>query len=42
MYQQYPLNIYLYQSGLTWDDRYETSPYISPTYPISREIVKVL
>jgi hypothetical protein len=42
MYQQHPLTIYVYHSGLTWDDRYETSPFITPTYPISRRIVKVL
>jgi hypothetical protein len=42
MDRQHPLTIYLYQSGLTWDDGYETSPFMSPTYPISREIVKVL
>jgi len=29
MVQQHPLTMYLYQSGLTWDDRYETSPYIT-------------
>jgi len=42
MYRYHPLTIYVYQSGLTWDDRYETSPFMSPTYPISRGIVKVL
>jgi len=42
MYRYHPLTIYVYQLGLTWDDRYETSPFMSPTYPISRGIVKVL
>jgi hypothetical protein len=27
MVQKHPLTIYVYQSGLTWDERYETSPY---------------
>lgn len=42
MDQRHPLTIFVYQSGLTWDVRYETSPFISPTYPISRDIVKFL
>jgi len=42
MDQRHPLTIYLYRSGLTWDVRYETSPLISPTYPIWRGIVKFL
>lgn len=42
MDQLLPLIIEPYQSGLTWDERYETSPFIFPTYPISRGIVKVL
>jgi hypothetical protein len=42
MNQQHPLTIYVNHSGLTWDERYETSPSIPPTYPISRGRVKFL
>ena len=28
MVQKHSLTMYLYQSGLTWDERYKTSPYI--------------
>jgi hypothetical protein len=42
MYREHPLTIYVYQSGLTWDERYEPSPFIPPTYPIWRERVKFL
>ena len=37
MYQKHSLIIYLYQSGLTWDDRYETSPYTPPHIPFRAE-----
>ena len=42
MDRRHPLTIYVFQSGLTWNDRYETSPSIPPTYPIWHGIVKVL
>jgi hypothetical protein len=42
MDQRHPLTNFDYQSGLTWDVRYETSPSISPTYLIWRRRVKFL
>jgi len=33
MVQEHPLNMYLYQSGLTWDDRYENQPVYLPHIP---------
>jgi hypothetical protein len=44
MYRKHSLIIYLYQSGLTRDDRYETSPYtphISHFAQISQVFIKV-
>ncbi len=37
MNRKHPLTNYVYLSGLTWDERYETSPLYPPHIPFRAE-----